>query len=168
MPSSAYEKWRRALRKGDVDVRALQADVDALAVAVDGGEADLRERRAALKELRADMLALRSLRNFVVHGTPGGAAPFADEQRVRPRAAGSRRDAILSILADGQPLHTSAIRHLLVEAGEMRSDQAAYHSLQVTLSQMYRADELERVARGVYRRPPVSDEEILQVMAHEA
>jgi hypothetical protein len=168
MPSRVYEKWRKAVRAGPVNLRALEADIRRLTAQAAEADTDLQDRRAALMDLRADLSALRDLRNFVAHGDGTQDPRRAASRRGGRAGAGTKRDAILAILADGQALHTSAIRELLLEAGEMRPDQASYHSLQVTLSQMFRADELDRVARGVYRLAPISDEDILRTMAHEA
>ena len=169
MSSTAYEKWRSNIDRGSVDLKSLNADIQRLDSKITAEETSIRERRAALDEAKADLEALRSLRNFLVHAhDPANGAPaphVASPGRGRPR--GSKRDAILSMLADGQSLHTSAIRKLLVDAGEMGEDQPSYHALQVTLSQMYRAGELEREGRGVYRRRP-SNDEILEHMAYES
>lgn len=156
MPSTIYKKWRSSIHEGPVDLTDLQQDLKELEDSVSRGEAELQERRAALDEAKADLDALQDLRAFLAHGAmpvplnPGVASSSASLKLSVGRRWGSKREAILSILADGQALHTTAIRKLLVDAEEIGSDQASYHALQVTLSQLYRAEELERPARGVY------------------
>ena len=62
------------------------------------------------------------------------------------------RDAILSILPVDRPLHTSAIRRVLVKAGQLDTDQKAYLVLQGVLSQMFMAGDLGRPAQDQYIR----------------
>jgi hypothetical protein len=174
--ASIYDKWRSQIQKGSANLADLQQDLTELVDGVAIEEAELQERRSILEKRKADLQALQGLRNFLVHGSeqtlstaPAVASSGASLTLSAPgRPRGSKRDAILSILADGQELHTSAIRTTLIGAGEMAPDQKSYHSLQVTLSQMFRAGEIERVARGVYRVAPPSDDEILEHMAYEA
>jgi hypothetical protein len=171
--STVYKKWRSRIQDGTVDLETLHADIESLESKIAAGEAELQAMRTALDGTKADLAALWNLRNFLVHGAasvPLGSAEATSGAGMRKpapgRPRGSKRDAVLSILADGQDLHTSAIRKSLVDAGEIGSDQPSYHALQVTLSQMFRAGELARPARGVYRLPSVSDDEILQSMAY--
>jgi hypothetical protein len=170
---TVYNKWRSRIQDGTVDLETLRADIESLESKIAAAEAELQARHAALEETKADLVALWNLRNFLVHGAtsvPLGSAEAASGASMRKptpgRPRGSKRDAVLSILADGQALHTSAIRKFLVDAGEIGSDQPSYHALQVTLSQMFRAGELARPSRGVYQLPSVSDNEILQSMAY--
>jgi hypothetical protein len=175
MAHSIYEKWLSDIQKGTVVLADLQRDLKKLEDGVSREEGELQERRRVLDKEKADMQALQGLRNFLMHGSgtslslraqASSGASLTLTTPGRPR--GSKRDAILSILADGQGLHTSAIRTLLIEAGEMDSNPKSYHALQVTLSQMYRAEELERPARGVYQLASASADEVLERMAYEA
>jgi hypothetical protein len=152
MASGPLDNWRSKLGTPKVDLEALQRDLDDLDGEIGAREAAIEKTRAELEDLRSDREALLGLRNFMARTKPAASVP--SNGGTVPRAGGrTKRDAILAMLADGQALHTSAIRKILVGAGEMRPDQAAYHSLQVTLSQMYRAEELERPGRGIYRLP---------------
>lgn len=151
MTSNSFEEWQARLANGSVDIEALRIDINGLEAQVDAAETEFQARRAALDEMKADLQALLGLRNFLAHrSTDTSPARSSVPAPIRRRM--SKRDAILSALAEGHGLHTTAIRKLLVDADEMGADQASYHSLQVVLSQMFRAGELERPARGVYRR----------------
>jgi hypothetical protein len=156
MPTDTYTAWRTKFSPATgIDLLALQADLDDMEARITAAEAELDEKRAALDELRADRDALSGFRNFLVHGRSGvahvsGGGHVSAEGRRTPSKRKNKRDAIAGML-DGGALHASAIRKLLVEAGEIEPGEKAYHSLQVTLSQMYRDEILDRVDRGVYR-----------------
>lgn len=163
--ASIYEKWLARVQDGNVDLKALQRDLDALGNEVAKADAELQKQRSVLEKAKADHQALQELRNFFVHGAP---TDKTERSVIRSRARRpGKRDLILGLLEGGQELHASAIRKILVDAEEMNADQASYHTLQVTLSQMFRANELERPARGVYRIAQASPDETLTHMAYE-
>jgi hypothetical protein len=62
------------------------------------------------------------------------------------------RDAVLAILPHDRPLHTSAIRAVLVESGQLEEDHKAYLVLQAVLSAMFTAGEVARPGRDQYVR----------------
>jgi hypothetical protein len=82
----------------------------------------------------------------------GTAQPSSTAVRVKASRAAGLRDAILAILPPDQPLHTSAIRTVLIEAGQLEEDQKAYLVLQGVLSGMFTAGEVARPARDLYIR----------------
>jgi hypothetical protein len=153
MKTSTYSEWRSKFEAGEATLVELNDVLDDFKGTVADADAEAQAARARLDALKADLLALEGLRNFLAHDTGGTTVPPMRQAAPSARRS-SKREAILSVLEDGQELHTRAIRQLLVSAGEMQPDQGSYHTLQVTLSQMYRAGELNRPARGVYGRPP--------------
>jgi hypothetical protein len=153
MQANIYSEWRSKFEAGEATLVELNDVLDDFKGTVADADAEVQTARVRLDALKADLQALEGLRNFLAHDTGGATVPPRRQAAPSARPS-SKREAILSILEDGQELHTRAIRQLLVDAEEMEPDQGSYHTLQVTLSQMYRAGELNRPARGVYGRPP--------------
>jgi hypothetical protein len=156
MATETYTSWRAKFNQmRDVDLPALEKDIGRLDERVAAVEAEVESKRRVLDELREDRDALQGFRNFLVHGRPAApvTAQVTNSIGIRTRVSGrrgGRREAIVGLF-EGQPLHASAIRNRLVDANVTDSSDSAYHSLQVTLSQMYRAGILDRVSRGVYQ-----------------
>lgn len=153
--NETFNTLRVKLANQELNLDEVDAALGDLHASVTRADALVQESRARLEELRADLQALEGLRGFLAHD-PSSSTVQAERSTPTRARSGSKREGILSVLEDGQELHTRAIRQLLVDAGEMNADQGSYHTLQVILSQMYRAGELIRPARGVYGRLPAS------------
>ncbi len=159
MPSDAFKNWLSRFDLDSAEFSSLTSDLQDLEERIASAEQDLLEQQAALEQLKADRDALRDLRNFFAHGRPPRSAGVQDAIRVDEHvsarvispAGPSKREVVLNVLADGRSRSTAAIHKALVDAGEVGSDKKAYHALQVTLSQAYRAGDVDRVGRGVYK-----------------
>jgi hypothetical protein len=142
-----------------VNVAALDQALEELDAGIDTADAEIVTARAALDTLTKKAADLRqtrtdygAYRDFVVRlrGLPN--EPVAKPQAER-RPRGAMRTAIIDFLADGAERHTDVIRAALTDKGVIADSEAQAHSLQVTLSRMYRKNELERPRKAVYKLP---------------
>jgi hypothetical protein len=166
--SLRVDNWHQRMAEGNLALGALEADLRDLEFEIEAGEAEIQERRAAVDALREDHHVLVGLRNFLAHATPmANDEPRRGAARVRRYRRGSKRDAIIGLLEDtGVPLPIGDIRDGLAASGDIEDAPGAYHSLQVTLSQMYRDGQLARPRQGIYELPRNGDEPSLASAPH--
>jgi hypothetical protein len=114
--------------------------------------ADARRNREMYANYRAIVLHLRGLPAAEAAATAAVATTEPDDGRARSRR-GAKHGAILEYLSDGAARHKNEIREALIAEGIMGETAGESHTLNVTLSRMYRNDELERPRVGVYKLP---------------
>ena len=132
----------------EVDLGALTRALEVIDGEVSASEDEIQRQRQELDRLKADRDALVGYRNFIAHFS--GAEPTTPASR-SPARKGTKRDAIFELLGDGAEWPTPAIRESLVSIGIMGDGDRDYHSLQVTLSRMFRQGELARPRQAVYQ-----------------
>lgn len=142
-----------------VDVTALDRAIASLDAAIEAANVDVATASATLdnvkkkaSDLRQERADYSAYRDFVVRLRGLPAREQAPTRERRPR--GAMRNAILDFLADGAERHTDVIRSALMEKGVIGNSDAQAHSLQVTLSRMYRRGELGRPRKAVYKLLP--------------
>jgi hypothetical protein len=166
-----------------VDVRALDRAVTACNETVSDTESEIERlerainaQRELLAEQRRDRDLFSNYRAVVLRlrGLPTDSEASATtseqtEQPTRTRSArGAKRSAILDYLSDGAERTKDEIRQALITAGVMGDVKDEIHSLNVTLSRMFRRHELARPRVGVYKLPsdnpdgtPTTSQEVL-------
>jgi hypothetical protein len=148
VPAANIERWKAKIEKDAIDFAALIRDLQELDEEIKRREDAIQQERAQLDDLREDREALAGLRNFLAHGQP------ATEHVRRNTGKSGKRNAILRLLTEANgAMRIVDIRDSLVRRDVMTDDDADYHSLQVTLSRMYRQGELHRVTTGTYSLP---------------
>jgi hypothetical protein len=130
--------------------------IPALAAALDkrGWLPDRADAQKAVSDIAGVMAAEEQLERVgrgVYQLHPRLALALESRSATASRSA-ALRDAVLAILPVDRPLHTSAIRQVLVEAGQLDTDQKAYLVLQAVLSQLFLAGEVARPGRDQYVR----------------
>jgi hypothetical protein len=162
MEKDRLEQLGLRLPANAVDFVLLTRELASLEAQIEQADADLALRREALDRLKADRDALLNFRNFYVHFAGDGTETETPKAGPRP---GTKRAAILELLADGREWNTEQIHRELVLRG-VHAD-SAYSSLLSTLSNMFSAGELTRPRQGVYALPHLDDQTILEAEAYE-
>lgn len=141
-----------------VDFAELEKTLRSLDTRLVEEERELAAKREAVERLREDRDALRGYRNFVVH--------FGGFRSTTPsNGSGStpnKRAAIRELLANGEAWTTPEIRQALIEQGAMEDSEAQAHTLQVTLSRLFRRGELDRVRQGTYKLSAPASTEVVE------
>jgi hypothetical protein len=141
--------WRQRFAQGDISIGDLNLDIDALSSEAQQAEDEAKRLRDAADTLRAEREALVGLRNFLGAPTPEGTGSATNGQTAPRTRRSSKREAIIAALQSG-PLSTAQVRDELVANGVIDDEERAYHALRVTLSQMFRKNQLSRPSMGVY------------------
>lgn len=155
-----------------VDIQALERAINAYGEVIDRAKQRVHSLKDRLEQAQRDVeqamqaqLDLASYRDFVMRlrGMPqdwDGDSSSSSSTRIaaaKPSDAssasppGEKRSAILTVLADGRERALREIHEVLVGRGVLDDGPSDKHLLQVTLSRMYHAGEVDRSSKGVYR-----------------